>query len=72
MNMIFAATNTMKTCSFLWFVCTHVENDFDILPYVFLPNFPLIASRMLTTFSFQCLECNNVHVFQPEMDTIVF
>jgi hypothetical protein len=27
---------------------------------------------MLATFSFQCLECNKVHVFQHEMDTIVF
>jgi hypothetical protein len=56
MNMICVATNMMKTCSFQWFVCTHVADDFDILPYVFLPNSPLIASRMLTTFSFRCLE----------------
>jgi hypothetical protein len=39
---------------------------------VFLPNSPLIASRMLTTFSFKSLERNNMHVFQHEMDTIVF
>jgi hypothetical protein len=51
-NMICVATNIMKTCSFLWFVCTHVDDDFDILSYVFLPNSPLIASRMLTTCSF--------------------
>jgi hypothetical protein len=70
--MICVATNTMKTCSFLWFVCTHVDDDFDILPYVFLPNSPLIASRMLTTFSFKSLERNNMHVFQHEIDTMVF
>jgi hypothetical protein len=70
--MICVAINTMKTCSFLWFVCTHVNDGFDILPYVFLPNSPLIASRMLTTFSFQSLECNNVQAFQHEMDIIVF
>jgi hypothetical protein len=70
--MICVATNAMKPCSFPLFVCTHVEDDFNILPYVFLPNTPLIASRILTTFYFRCLECNNVHVFQHEMDTIVF
>jgi hypothetical protein len=70
MNMICVATNMMKTCSFLWFVCTHVANDFDILPYVFLPNSPLIASRILTTFYFRCLECNNMYVSQHERDTI--
>jgi hypothetical protein len=72
MNMICVATNMMKTCSFLWFVCTHVDDDFDILPYVSLPNSPLIASRMLITCSFQSLERNNMHVFQHEMDTMVF
>jgi hypothetical protein len=72
MNMICVATNTMKTCSFLWFVCTHVDDDFDNVPYVFLPNSPLIASRMLTAFPFRSLEYNNVHVFQHEMYTIVF
>jgi hypothetical protein len=53
MNTICVATNMMKTCSFLWFVCTHVDGDFDILPYVFLPNPPLIASRILTTVTSQ-------------------
>jgi hypothetical protein len=72
MNMICVATNMMTTCSFLWFVCTDVDDDLDILPYVFLPNSPLIASRMLTTSSFQSLERNNMHVFQHEMDTMVF
>jgi hypothetical protein len=62
-NMICVETNMMKTCSFLWFICTHVDDDFDILPYVLLPNSPLIASRMLATFYLRCLECNNVHVF---------
>ena len=70
--MICVATNMMKNCSFLWFVCTHVDDDFDILPYVFLPKSPHIASRMLTTCSFQSLECNNMHIFQHEMDTMVF
>jgi hypothetical protein len=42
------------------------------LSYVFLPNSPLIASRMLTTCSFQSLECNNMHILQHEMDTMVF
>jgi hypothetical protein len=72
MNMIYVATNTMKTCAFLWFICTHIDDDFDILPYVFLPNSPLIASRMLTTFSFKSLEHNDMHVFQHEMDTMIF
>jgi hypothetical protein len=72
MNMICVATNTMNNCSFLWFVRTHIDDDFDILPYVFLQNSPLIASRMLTTFSFQSLECNNVQVFQHEMDIVDF
>jgi hypothetical protein len=72
MNMICVATNMMKTSSFLWFVCTHVDDDFDILPYMFLPNAPLIPSRMLTTCSFQSLERNNMHIFQYDMDTMVF
>jgi hypothetical protein len=72
MNMICVATNMMKTCSLLWFVCTHVDDDFDILPYVFLSNSPLITSRMLITCSFQSLERNNMHIFQHEMDTMVF
>jgi hypothetical protein len=72
MNMICVGTNMMKTCSFLWFVCTHIDDDFDILPYVFLPNSPIIASRMLTTYSFQSLESNNMHIFQHEMDIMVF
>jgi hypothetical protein len=62
----------MITCSFLWFIHTHNEDDFDIFPNVFLPNSPIIASRMLTIFSIRCFECNNMHVFQHEMDTIVF
>jgi hypothetical protein len=70
--MICVTTNMIKTCSFLLFVCTHVDDDFDILSYVFLPNSALIASRMLTTCSFQSLERNNIHVFQHEMDTMVF
>ena len=44
----------------------------DILPHVFLPNSPLIASKMLTNFSFQCFECNNELVFKHEMDNMVF
>jgi hypothetical protein len=72
MNMTYVATNSMKTCSFLWFVCTHVDDDFDILSFVFLPNSPLIASRMLTTCSFQSLERNNMYICQLEMDTMVF
>jgi hypothetical protein len=71
MTMICVATNMMKTCSFVWFICTHVDDDFDILPYVLLPNSLLIASWMLTTFYLRCLECNNVHVFRHEIDTIV-
>ena len=65
------ATNMMKTCSFKCFVCT-LHDVLDILPHVFLPNSPLIASRMLNNFSFRCFDCNNAHVFQHEIDTIVF
>lgn len=60
------ATNMMTNCSFLWFVCT-LDDDFDILPLVFLPISPLIASRMLTNFSFQCLECNEYNMFHNEL-----
>jgi hypothetical protein len=42
------------------------------LSFVFLPNSPLIASRMFNTCSFQSLERNNMHIFQLEMDTTVF
>ena len=45
------ATNMLKTCSFMWFVCHH-DDILDILHCVFLPSSPLIASRMLTNFSF--------------------
>ena len=57
--------------SFQWFVCTHVDDILDTLPYVFWPNSPLIASRMLNNFSFRCLECNNENEFLHEMDTMV-
>nr|XP_051183872.1 uncharacterized protein LOC127297585 [Lolium perenne] len=64
-------TNMRTNFSFRWFVCTHVDDTLDTLPYVFLPNSPLIASRMLNNFSFRCLECNNAHEFLHEMDIIV-
>jgi hypothetical protein len=51
MKMTCFATNAMKTYSFRWFVCAHVDEDFDILPLVILPNSPLIASKMLTNYS---------------------
>jgi hypothetical protein len=40
---------------------------------VFLPNFSLIASKMLTNFSFRCFECysNQFHVFEfPHLDDV--
>ena len=39
---------------------------------MFLPNSPLIASLMSNNFSFPCFECNEQHMFQNEMDTMVF
>ena len=60
------ATNMLKTCSFMCFVCHH-DDILDILHCVFLPNSSLIASRMMTTCSFQCLVCNNDHMVQDEI-----
>jgi hypothetical protein len=65
------STNMRTNFSFRWFVCTHVDDILNTLPYVFLPNSPLIASRMLNNFSFRCLEWNNAHEFLHEMDIIV-
>ena len=64
------ASTKLNNCSFLWVVCT-LDDILDILPYVFLPNSPLIASSMLTNFSFPCFECNEHHLFHNEMDIIV-
>jgi hypothetical protein len=51
---------------------THIDDDFDILPHVILPNSPLIASKMFTNFSFRSFECHDAHVIQHDMDTIGF
>jgi hypothetical protein len=37
-----------------------------------LPNSPLIASKMLTNFSFRCFDWNNTHMLPHKMETIVF
>ena len=65
------ATNIPNTCSFLWVVCTHVHN-LDISHCVFLPTSPLIASRMLTNFSFQYLVCNVDQMVQNFHGDFVF
>jgi hypothetical protein len=66
-NVITVATNTMKNYTSWWFVFT-LDDDFGILLHLFLPNSPLIASKMLAKFSFRCIECNIAHVFQHEID----
>ena len=55
------ASTKLNNCSFLWVVCT-LDDILDILPHVFLPISPLIASLMLTNFSFPCFECNEHHM----------
>ena len=65
------ASTKLNNCSFLRVVCT-LDAILDILPHVFLPNSPLITSLMSNNFSFPCFECNEHHMFQNEMDTIVF
>ena len=70
-STLLIATNILKTCSFRWFVCTN-DDVLVISPHVFLPNSPLIASRMMNNLSIQCFECNNERMFRHEMDTIVF
>ena len=60
------ATNMLKTCSFMCFVCHH-DAILDILHCVFLPNSPLVASRLMTNCPFQCLVCNNDHTVQNEI-----
>ena len=65
------ATTISNTCSFLWVVCTHVDN-LDISHRVFLPTSPFIASRILTNFSFQCLVCNVDHMGQILLGILVF
>jgi hypothetical protein len=66
------ATSTMNNCSFHWLVCTLHDDDFDILPYVFLPNSPLIALKMRTHFYFHCFKCNNAHEYIHEWDIFAF
>jgi hypothetical protein len=70
-DMLCVAPNMRTNFSFQWFVCTHVDDILDTLPYVLLPNSPLVASRMLNNFSFRCLESNNENEFLHEMDTMV-
>ena len=48
--------------------CWPIDDDvFDIPLLVFLPNSPLIATKILTNFSFWCFACNSAHMFQNEI-----
>ncbi len=55
-DMLCVAPKMRTNFSFQWFVCTHVDDILDTSTYVFWPNSPLVASRMLNNFSFRCLE----------------
>src|SRR4051812_33312536 len=53
------SSNMLNNLSFQWLVCTHNDVSLDILPFVFLPNSPSFASKMLIKFLFDCFECHN-------------
>src|SRR4051812_40162252 len=48
------ASNILNNFSFQWLVCTHNDVSLDILPCVFLPNSPILASKMLIEILIQC------------------
>src|SRR3954466_9091107 len=56
-SRLVVATNIRTTCSFIWFVCKHNTFVLDMLPCVFLPNSPILASKMLFEIWIQCFEC---------------
>src|SRR3954469_20553393 len=62
--MIFAiddlsvTSNMSNNFSFQWLVGTHNDVVLDILPFVFLPNSPNFASKMLIKFLFDFFECH--------------
>src|SRR3954471_20713506 len=78
--MIFAiddlcvTSNMSNNLSFQWLVGTHNDVVLDILPFVFLPNSPILASKMLIKFLFDCFECHNkmlYGVFEfPHLDDV--
>src|SRR4051812_49047071 len=63
--MIFAiddlcvTSNMSNNFSFQWLVGTHNDVVLDIPPFVFLPNSPSFASKMLIKFLFDCFEWHN-------------
>src|SRR3954469_12954840 len=63
--MIFAfddfcvTSNMSNNFSFQWLVCPHNDVVLDIPPFVFLPNSPIFAPKMLIKFLFDCFECHN-------------
>ena len=78
--MIFAiddlcvTSNMSNNFSFQWLVGTHNDVVLDILPFVFLPNSPNFASKMLIKFLFDCFECHTktlYGVFEfPHLDDV--
>jgi hypothetical protein len=51
-------SNMSNNFFFQWLVCTHNDVVLDILPFVFLPNSPSLASKMLIKFLINCFECH--------------
>src|SRR4051812_2190962 len=78
--MIFAfddlcvTSNMSNNFSFQWLVCTHNDVALDILPCVFLPNSPILASRTLIKIQVNCLECPTTMLYGvfefPHLDDV--
>src|SRR4051812_18345029 len=78
--MIFAiddlcvTSNMLNNFSFQWLVCTPNDVSLDILPCVFLPNSPVLASKMLFEIWIQCFECPTTTLYGvfefPHLDNV--